>query len=113
MIGNQIFFGKFVGIEKTDIVNEIIAYVEGQYKSGILSPEFYDDTLMFASEILPYTKNQNTWIDLGYRLCRYLKQNLERHGFCHKTHVAFATVAEESPQMTTVPSLQIPTKISD
>ena len=85
MIGNQIFFGKFVGIEKTDIVNEIIAYVEGQYKSGILSPEFYDDTLMFASEILPYTKNQNTWIDLGYRLCRYLKQNLERHGFCHKT----------------------------
>ncbi|MEI3276576.1 MAG: hypothetical protein V8R57_02475 [Evtepia sp.] len=81
MIGNRIFYTKSAGIEVVGIVDEIMAYVEDQHKKGILSPEFYLDTLLLVSEILPYLKNQEVWIDLGYRLCRYFKQNLESYGY--------------------------------
>lgn len=85
MIGNRIFYTKSAGIEVVGIVDEIMAYVEDQHKKGILSPEFYLDTLLLVSEILPYVKNQEVWIDLGYRLCRYFKHNLESYGYHHHT----------------------------
>ena len=53
MIGNRIFYTKSAGIEVVGIVDEIMAYVEDQHKKGILSPEFYLDTLLLVSEILP------------------------------------------------------------
>lgn len=85
MIGNQIFLDKSVEIEAAGIVNEISAYVEGRYKSGMLRPEFYDNVLLLAAEILPYIEDQDAWIDLGYRLCRDIKQDMEHHGYQHQT----------------------------
>ncbi len=85
MIGHQIFLDKSVEIEATDIINEITAYVKGQYKNGMLRPEFYDNALLLTAEILPYVEDRDEWVDLGYRLCRALKQDMEDHGYQHQT----------------------------
>lgn len=76
---------KSVETKAVDIANEIVAYIEDQRKSGMLSPEFFDSTLLLISELLPHLENQDPWIDLGYRICKYFKQNIENYGYNHRT----------------------------
>ena len=81
MIGKQVFLNQSVEVEIADILNEVTSYIDNLHKSRMLSPADYDHTLLFIAEILPYIKNQEAWISLGYMLCKDLKQNLEKYGF--------------------------------
>lgn len=85
MIGNRIFLDKSIETEITDIINEIITYIGRQYKCGTLPSMFYDDVLLLVSEILFYVENQDQWVDLGYKLCKDFKQNMESYGYRHQT----------------------------
>lgn len=80
MIGKQIRLDQSTESKITEIVNELLSYIEKQSKRGELSPDYYYDILLFLSEALPYTENQSFWINLGYGLCKEFKQSLEESG---------------------------------
>ena len=84
MIRKQIFWDKTMEDKAEDVINEIITYIDNQHKSGILSANFFHSTLLFVAEFLPQMKNQNPWVDLGYRICRSFKQNMESYGYNHQ-----------------------------
>lgn len=85
MIGKQIFGDKFLKEKAEKVLCEVADYVENQNRNGMLSPDFYDSTLLFIAEMLPHMKTQEPWIDLGYRICRYFKQNMESYGYNRRT----------------------------
>lgn len=84
VIGNRIFLERSIEMEAADIVHEIKTYILNQYKKGMLHPEFYDSVLLFSAEILPYAEKPDIWLDLGYQLCREIKQRLESQGYRHQ-----------------------------
>lgn len=81
MIGKQILLNQSVESEITDIVNEVLIYAENQSKIGKLYPDYYYETLLLISEMLPHMDNQDRWINFGYKLCNDLKQDLEKNGY--------------------------------
>lgn len=85
MIREQLFIEATELDGSLEIVNEVIGYAESQHKHGTLRPEFYDDVLLLAAEVLHYVDNQDGWIDLGYQLCKSLKQDMERYGYRNQT----------------------------
>lgn len=85
MTNKPIFLNKSAKSEAVDIISEIIVYIENQHKNGMLRKEFYNDTLLFTSEILPYITNQDKWIDIGYRICKYIKETTENYGYSYRT----------------------------
>ena len=85
MIGNMIFLDKSIGEQTTNIIEEIMFYITDRCKTGMLNPEYYDGILLFASEVLQHSKKQDDWIDLGYRLCRNFKQDMEQNGYKQQT----------------------------
>lgn len=80
----MVFLDKSIGEQTANIIEEIMFYIAEQWKNGILNPECYDGILLFISEVLPHSKKQDDWIDLGYRLCRNFKQDIEHNGYSHQ-----------------------------
>lgn len=81
MIGKHIYMNPTVETDMTDIIHEVLHYIEDQRNCETLHPIFYYDVLLFISEALPHIDNQDKWIEFGYMLCKDLKHNLEEFGF--------------------------------
>lgn len=85
MMGNCIFLEKSIKTEVVDITSEITNYIDTQQKNRMLNPEFFDSILLLIAELLLQKKNQSSWIDLGYKICRYYKHNIENYGYNPRT----------------------------
>lgn len=81
MIGKQIWINKLLSDDIAFVLKEVMNYIEIQQKGEMIQTGQYADVLLFISELLPHIKDKNMWVDLGYRLCRRIKQNLESHGY--------------------------------
>lgn len=61
-------------------VNEISNYIINQYENNLLNPLNYVDILLYISEVLPYAENRDKLIEIGYKICKHEKQDLEIYG---------------------------------
>ena len=85
MTGKQIFWNKSIETDISEIVQEILHYVDSQRDNGTLNPNYYDSILLLIAEILPYVKEKERWTDLGYLICRNIKESIENYGYQHRT----------------------------
>ncbi|QXM06243.1 lanthionine synthetase C family protein [Crassaminicella indica] len=71
-----------------DRVNEFLncffQYIEEQYDLEIINPIYNSDFLMIISEIYPLIDNKDKWEQMGYDLCKGLKQEIETYGISEK-----------------------------
>ena len=85
MTGKQIFWNKSIETDISEIVQEILHYVDSQRDNGTLNPNYYDSILLFIADILPYVKEKERWTDLGYLICQNIKESIENYGYQHRT----------------------------
>lgn len=85
MTGKQIFWNKSIETDISEIIQEILHYVDSQRDNGTLNPNYYDSILLLIAEILPYVKEKERWTDLGYLICRNIKESIENYGYQHRT----------------------------
>lgn len=55
-------------------------YIEEQYDLEIINPIYYCDLLIMISEVYPLATNKGKWEQMGYDLCKGLKQDIETYG---------------------------------
>ena len=67
------------------VVDEITTYIDNLNRRGNLSPEDFSNTVLLIAELLPLTENQDLWVDLGYRICKHMKEIMESYGCNHET----------------------------
>ena len=89
MTGKQIFWNKSIETDISEIVQEILHYVDSQRDNGTLNPNYYDSILLFIADILPYVKEKERWTDLGYLICQNIKESIENYVFLHLLHLGF------------------------
>ncbi|MBU5483725.1 lanthionine synthetase C family protein [Clostridium sp. MSJ-11] len=61
-----------------------LGYVEEQYELKIINPVHYCDLLIMISEAYPLLERKEKWEQIGYDLCKGLKQNIETYGISEK-----------------------------
>ncbi|NLY46782.1 MAG: lanthionine synthetase C family protein, partial [Tissierella sp.] len=55
-------------------------YVEEQYDAEEINPKYYCDLLLVISEAYPLLENKDKWEQIGYDICKGLKQDIEKYG---------------------------------
>ena len=93
MTGKQIFWNKSIETDISEIIQEILHYVDSQRDNGTLNPNYYDSILLLIAEILPYVKEKERWTDLGYLICRNIKESIENSvKLAHPTYNCIVTI---------------------
>lgn len=82
---NKIFLNSSIETETTGIIDEILKYIDDNLEKKTPIAMHYYSILLFASELLPYIKQQDKWISFGYDLCKTIKQGIESYGCLHET----------------------------
>lgn len=54
MTGKQIFWNKSIETDISEIVQEILHYVDSQRDNGTLNPNYYDSILLFIADVLQF-----------------------------------------------------------
>ncbi len=52
-------------------------YIESQYNNNLINPKYYSDIILLLAEALPILDEKNKWIEIGYNICKGIKQDLE------------------------------------
>lgn len=61
-------------------IKNIYLYIESEYEQEILNPTYYRDVILYIAEGFPFLKEKEKWEEIGYNLCKAIKQDLENYG---------------------------------
>lgn len=61
-------------------IDEVLTYLENEYKQQTLNPKFFIDVLVLSPIVVKYGRKTKLWEKIGYDICKYIKQHLETYG---------------------------------
>lgn len=69
-----------IRIKTEKFIENIYSYIENEYDKEILNPIYYRDIILLISEGFFFIKNKEKFEQIGYDLCKSIKQELEMYG---------------------------------
>lgn len=61
-------------------IDNYFSYLKEQWEKGLVSFEYYPDMLLTIADAYPFLSSQDKWEEIGYSLCRGIKEKLISYG---------------------------------